>query len=602
MKKTKKICLVSMPFNNVFYPNIQLASLKSYINQNSPINVDLKHFNLDFFNFILSSKEKKETIPYYSFFNSYSRDLYNGDIVFACMYYPKKMSSILDVIFNKKNKTTKHKHWRKELTRKETIKIINDFKKFTEDLIKSVNWKDYFLVGFSCSFAQLFPSIYAAKLIKKANPDIKIVFGGNVVFEEQGKYILNEFNEVDFIISGEGEKPLLKMISDLTNKIIPERYIDGSKQLVKLDNLPLPDYNKFFEQHSQLKIPYLVLMLYASKGCFYNKCSFCSMNKQYSSYRIKNVNKMIDEIIELKRKYPKTVNFAFTDSMIPEPYLIKFAKEIIKRKIKISFWLELKANAKKETIKLLSKAGLKGAQIGIESFNQNILERMNKGTTVKQNIETMKIFEELNVKVSSNIITRFLNVDKKDIINTFEVLKKLKYYHPLSASILDYTYGSKEHEKLVKSGSYILADEELNYIIYANLEKYNTFLPIIPKKQDNLKEWKAVENFINEERKKKRFINSLPGIYYKKHKNKITVYVNYNKKLVGTDITKKIDLLIFNFCDSFKNIQEIRNCLSGYSKKEISESIERLLKKEILIDIDEDYMTLPVKFDKSKWK
>ncbi|MFH1445132.1 MAG: radical SAM protein, partial [Nanoarchaeota archaeon] len=487
-----RIFLISMPFDNVSFPSTYLASLKSYINsKNESIFVNIRQFNLD----LLYLQNEVECFNRLAL---YGLDLRYGDLFFACLYCQEKKESIINLILDNKKNTS--------FERNEIEKFIDIIKKTTENLIHSINWREYSLAVFVCNFDQLFSSLYAARMIKKINPSIKTIFTGDLMFQEQGKYVLNEFHEVDFVISGENEESFYNLVISIINNENTKRYINCYNDRIDIENLPISDYDNFFEECKRLKFTPRSLPIFASRGCFYNKCTFCSRNRQNKHYKIKSISRLIEEIIKLKKKYPQIKSsLSFVDSMIPEIYLEALAKEIIKRKIEMSFFLELKANAKKETIKLLSKAGLKGAQIGIESFNQNILDRMNKGTTVKQNIETMKIMESLGINYYSNIIIEFPGVKREDILDNLRSLKKLKYYKPLKCVRLRYMRGSSEYERLIKSNLYEFPNYEMKKLIYPNLDNYEPFLFITPKRIDNAKEWRAIQSYSKKERSKERF-------------------------------------------------------------------------------------------------
>ncbi|MFH1445131.1 MAG: radical SAM protein [Nanoarchaeota archaeon] len=491
-----------------------------------------------------------------------------------------------------------HNYLRKPFSKKETVNFINELKNETDKIIKSVNWKDYLIVILGCSYGQLFPSLYAAKLIKKLNPSIKICVYGNLIFKEYGNYILNEFRDIDFIFSGEDEKTFYKLIYDIINNRKPNKNINNFKNHIKLDQLPFTDYKDFFEKSNLMGIEQNSVMVYTSRGCPYNKCTFCNINKQCKNYRIKSVNKIADEIAELQNRYHQIKQFCFADSMISEIYLIKLAKEILKRKIRSSFNFLSRATLKGETIELLSEAGFDRIQIGLEALDQNILNRINKGIKLTDSIEIIKNLQLFNIKSETNIITGFLNVEKKDILNSIRILKKLKYYPPFFNIRLRYSFGSEEYKNLIESGSYLLADNEMRNLLYPNISKYDTFFPITPKKNNNEGEWKSLEIHLRKGWFKKRFTNSLPGIYYKQNKKKILVYFNYDKKLVATEVFKNIDKELFHLCNSFKSINEIKEGLPKYSEKEIKKSIKRLINNEILIDVDNNYMTLPINLEK----
>lgn len=575
----KKVCLISMPFDSRYlYPSIQLASLKTYINNKLPnLKIDLKHLYLNLFEELDQEENDfifKENEP---------------EIIYGCLYYPKRTELLLKFI---KNQSEKEK----------AKKLIKKVKKITDNIIKSCDWNKYFLVGFSCSYAQTFSSLYASRLIKKLNPSIKIVFGGNNVVKKRGNYLLSEFDDIDYIISGEGEKALLRLINHLTSNKKIGRFIDSSTDLLNLSEFYPLNYDDYFKQHNQIiskKVgkPFTAL-IYASKGCYYNKCTFCSLNSQYAAYRIKSLTNLIQEIKDLKLKYPSIERFCFADTIIPEPYLLKFAEAVLKNKLKLNFILELRATYKLSTLEKLVKAGLTGAQVGIEALNQNILNRMKKGTSVLKNIEIIKNLETIGISSGSNIITNHLNIDKKDLTDTLEILKKMKYYSPLLISELAYQPETKDYDNLIKSNNYIHA--KISTAVYPNIANYPGVGRVEPAKKDNSLEWEKIKKqaLFNKLFYKSRFSKELPGIYFINGFKKINVFINSPSEIKKIKVDKKIKIELLKFCSSFKSIAEIKKRLPKFSEREIDCALKELSSQDLIINCDNNYLSTPINLNR----
>ncbi len=122
------------------------------------------------------------------------------------------------------------------------------------------------IVGFSCVFSQMVPSLALAKLLKRASPSMKIVLGGNAVQGEMGQECLRSFPWVDYVVDGEAEISFPRLIHYIRSLHgqnsggirfpgIIYRDLDGnvrhsgmSKTVPNLDLVPMPDYDDFFEQ------------------------------------------------------------------------------------------------------------------------------------------------------------------------------------------------------------------------------------------------------------------------------------------------------------------------------------------------------------------
>jgi radical SAM superfamily enzyme YgiQ (UPF0313 family) len=92
------------------------------------------------------------------------------------------------------------------------------------------------------------------------------------------KRILEAYPEVDLVVSGYGEGPLLA----LSRGEEPAQRLIRSSHKVDLEQLPIPDYGSFLEQAAEFAAdPRLMLTFESSRGCWWgqvNHCTFCGLN------------------------------------------------------------------------------------------------------------------------------------------------------------------------------------------------------------------------------------------------------------------------------------------------------------------------------------
>ena len=74
--------------------------------------------------------------------------------------------------------------------------------------------KGYDLVCFSCYIWNVEKTLYLAENLKKAKPDVRILFGGPEVSFDIIPF-LNQYRFIDFLISGEGEGPFMELLGAL---------------------------------------------------------------------------------------------------------------------------------------------------------------------------------------------------------------------------------------------------------------------------------------------------------------------------------------------------------------------------------------------------
>jgi hypothetical protein len=306
-----KLALISMPWAIFNRPSIQLGTLKGYLRQQlDRVEVECCHPYLDI----------AATIGLDNY-RIISESPWAAEALYCGLLFPEQKSKAEQV-------------FQQTLKVKPALDYYELLPKLEEQLhnwLDQQNFNHCSLVGFSVCFSQLPPSLYAARAIKSKWPDIPIVFGGSTCTQALGSSLLSIFPEIDFIITGEGEQQLKELLlhlentTPLSNANILTRQQEAistaahlkNQEIADLANLPLPDFDDYFLQMKKCSLDFIpVLPLEFSRGCWWNKCTFCNLNLQWQGYRHKKSNQILDEVKEMVQKY-QCVDFTFTDNALP---------------------------------------------------------------------------------------------------------------------------------------------------------------------------------------------------------------------------------------------------------------------------------------------
>jgi len=211
--------------------------------------------------------------------------------------------------------------------------------------------------------------------------------------------------------------------------------VSNTTSIEDLDTLPIPDYDDYF---AQLRSSSLTgeerpsLLFETSRGCWWGEkqhCTFCGLNGATMTYRSKSPKRAMDELLYLTNRYPGCKVNA-VDNILDMKYFRTFIKELAANQYNFGLFYEVKANLKKEQLKLLKQAGIHTLQPGIESLSDNVLKIMKKGVSALQNIQLLKWCRELDVKPVYNIIWGFPGETLNDYLDTINLIPSITHLTP----------------------------------------------------------------------------------------------------------------------------------------------------------------------------
>jgi radical SAM superfamily enzyme YgiQ (UPF0313 family) len=192
-----RIALLSTPWPLFNRPSVQLGTLKAYLQRELPeIEVDAHHVYL----------RVAEAIGY-DLYKSISERSWLSEACFAALLYPER-EEIIEGFWRRQSRGLHPKARFRTLCR--------SLKEVSERILGTVPWTSYPLIGLSICYGQLTSSLYFITQIKKASPHSRIAAGGSSCAGRMGESLLTAFPEINFVVSGEGELPLLHLVKSLS--------------------------------------------------------------------------------------------------------------------------------------------------------------------------------------------------------------------------------------------------------------------------------------------------------------------------------------------------------------------------------------------------
>jgi len=309
-------------------------------------------------------------------------------------------------------------------------------------ILKMTSYGVFDIIGFSISsYSQFLFALLLAERIKKNTKSV-IVFGGAFI-TLQGYVFFPKYNFIDFMITGNGEKPLLELLHVLQNGGLYENisgllYRKNSvvkitpKERYDIENMPLPDFDgldlNLYRDKSKAVDEILLLPYQISKGCVH-KCSFC-VQRSLEKTNIKSFDKITREIKCYCEQY-KSRHLLFSDWTLNSSYhhMDKLCDSFIANKLDIR-WRGLARvdNLDERLLNKMKKAGCVSLIFGVESGSNKILQLMKKGFNAEHSSKILRLTHKTGISVYLTIMVGFPQENKIDVDKTIEFLKDNSRY------------------------------------------------------------------------------------------------------------------------------------------------------------------------------
>jgi len=300
-------------------------------------------------------------------------------------------------------------------------------------------------------------AVYAAfrmaQTIKAHHPQIRIGLGGGFVNTELRE--LTEprvFDYVDFISLDSGERPLLALLEHLQGKRSVQRLVRtfvrneaGAVQLMNWAEPDVPFENVGTPTWDGLPLDrYLSLLdmlnpmhrlwsdgrwnkLTVAHGCYWKKCSFCDVSLDYiSRYETASATTLVDRIEHIVAETGQT-GFHFVDEAAPPKALKALALELLRRKVHISWWgnIRFEKTFTPELAELLAQSGCIAMSGGLEVASDRLLNLMKKGVSVEQVAQVTKGFSDAGILVHAYLMYGFPTQTVQDTVDALEYVRQL---------------------------------------------------------------------------------------------------------------------------------------------------------------------------------
>jgi hypothetical protein len=320
-----------------------------------------------------------------------------------------------------------------------------------QEKIESINPS---LVAITAPFpGNVYGAFRCAAWIKKNHPSIKITLGGGYPNTElRSLSDVRVFEFMDFITLDDGEAPLLNVI----------QYLDGNRELNELKRtftiqnnsvvylnesktsdfkqkeVGTPDYSDLLltKYLSVIEVTNPMHRLWSdgrwnkmtlAHGCYWSKCTFCDISLDYIRVFEATTAKLLVDRMEELIANTGTNGFHFVDEAAPPALMRDVALEIIRRKIKVAWWTNIRfeKSFSFDLCRLLAKSGCIAVSGGLEVASDRLLSLIDKGVTVQQVAQVTDNFTQAGIMVHAYLMYGFPTQTAQETIDSLEMVRQL---------------------------------------------------------------------------------------------------------------------------------------------------------------------------------
>ncbi len=297
------------------------------------------------------------------------------------------------------------------------------------------------VVGITTDIVSYENALKIAEHAKQTNA--LVVFGGAHASTVYRQVLINR-KYVDFVVIGDGEEAIINLLRQLSPSSIPNLAYRISNEVKKniIDTVFFGKFphtrrdlidNYIYTSNFELKYPEMgkvgnTWTVRSQRGCYYKNftggCTFCK--KAFSEWEIRHPADYWKEIEqsqeEIKAEYFWDVSDSFTSI---KPWLQALVDVSRGKNIPMFNIFGRADDLDIECVKYLEQLNVQKILIGLESGNQLILDKANKGQTIEKVLSACKNLSEYKIKFIPAFLLGFPSETESTLNDTVKLAHKV---------------------------------------------------------------------------------------------------------------------------------------------------------------------------------
>ena len=359
---------------------------------------------------------------------------------------------------------------------------IHEFKK----LIKK---EAFDIIGFSVTTLTRNNTLNLSDISKEILPNCILIVGGAypTVYPEK---LISQSSAIDLEVVGEAEQTVIELATALKsnldlNKIKGIVFKDKKGNIIQtplrplignLDHLPFPAFHLFdldaYHPPPGMFFKRPLRHMITTRGCPF-KCIFCDDRVIWrGKCRMRSAENIVEEMEFIIKKYgAKEIQFYDDTFTVNKKRIFRLCELLIEKKLGVIWRCSSRVDTvDEEMLDAMYDAGCRSISYGIESGDDEILNKMNKGTTVAQAKDVIKWTNKARIQAKGFFMMNFPGETIETTEKTIALAKELDL--DFAGFNLTVPHHGEELKKLVEESyplnekAYFSSDAKMGNEIY----------------------------------------------------------------------------------------------------------------------------------------
>ncbi|MDP3065577.1 MAG: radical SAM protein [Methanobacteriaceae archaeon] len=335
-------------------------------------------------------------------------------------------------------------------------------------------------------------ALETAKLAKKTCPDAMVIMGGYHPSFNYSEILEKEY--VDLVVVGEGEYTMLELVQTLEDEgdlkkvrgIAYDDVVTSPRPVTAdLDELPFPARHLLpMEHYKILNMKLHTSTMISGRGCPM-QCSFCASAALHGrKLRLRSTENVVDEMEYLVEHHHAGMIAFMDDTFTLNPTRVEqICEGIMKRDIDVYWGCTARADTlSNNMLQKMSDSGCITMFLGVESADQQQLDRVNKQMTIEKIRRAFTLSRKHNIRTIASVVLGMPGDTRDSIGRTIKFVRELNPSYALFSLATPYP-GTRFYKESVEN----------NLIKVKDWSKYTLLSPVLETVDCSIDELKNMQ-------------------------------------------------------------------------------------------------------------